>query len=172
MWHCCPSVPSKPIVDFKPVYNSSNPLRVKRALQCLDEQEFAVYKERLETAYTLLAALPEDDPRTMENQALLHCACSAGTLPNGNGRLDIHSGWLFQPWHRWFLYFHERILQHVLGDPTFTLHFWNWDNDGTLVDGHSKGCLKAGKSFLPFTQILLLLSTITVRGDQQPQTYL
>lgn len=29
---------------------------------------------------------------------------------------------------RWYLYFHERILGQLIGDPTFTLPFWNWDS--------------------------------------------
>ncbi|KAL3678609.1 hypothetical protein R1sor_021565 [Riccia sorocarpa] len=148
IWDCCPPTPKNPVVNFKPLLdNSSRKLRIRRALQCLDEEELGVYKEKLERAYNLLAALPGNDPRTLENQAIVHCACGTGALPNDGGRLDVHNGWLFQPWHRWFLYFHERILQGLLGDPTFTIHFWNWDNDGVVVEGRSKGCLKAGNAF-------------------------
>jgi polyphenol oxidase len=36
---------------------------------------------------------------------------------------------MFLPWHRFFLYFHERILAKLLGDDDkFALPFWNWDN--------------------------------------------
>ncbi|KAL2613215.1 hypothetical protein R1flu_024907 [Riccia fluitans] len=146
-WHCCPPLPKKPIREFKPDFDSSKPLRVRRALQCLDEEEAAVYKEKLEKAYTLLAALPKDDLRTMENQAILHCAAGTSALQNAGGLLNIHAGWLSKPWHRWFVYFHERILQSVLGDPTFTLHYWNWDNDGAAADVRSKACSKAGNKF-------------------------
>lgn len=41
---------------------------------------------------------------------------------------QVHFSWLFLPWHRWYLYFHERILGHLIGDPHFSLVFWNWDN--------------------------------------------
>ncbi|KAG8386536.1 hypothetical protein BUALT_Bualt03G0158600 [Buddleja alternifolia] len=48
----------------------------------------------------------------------------------GQGTLDVqvHYSWLFFPFHRWYLYFYERILGNLIGDPTFALPFWNWDN--------------------------------------------
>jgi polyphenol oxidase len=45
-------------------------------------------------------------------------------------RLEIHFGWLFFAWHRFF-YFHEHILAKLLDDDTFALPFWNWDNQST-----------------------------------------
>ncbi|KAL5996844.1 hypothetical protein ACLOJK_007766 [Asimina triloba] len=42
--------------------------------------------------------------------------------------IQVHSSWLFFPWHRFYLYFHERILGKLLGDDTFALPFWNWDS--------------------------------------------
>ncbi|KAL3684081.1 hypothetical protein R1sor_002103 [Riccia sorocarpa] len=103
MYDCCPTS-KKPIRDFKPVFNSSRPIRIRRALQCLDEEELAEYKRKLEKAYTILNALPDDDPRSLNNQAILHCANAV-------------------------------------------VHFWNWDNDGMVVEGRSKGCTKAGNKF-------------------------
>lgn len=35
--------------------------------------------------------------------------------------------WLFFPFHRWFLYFHERILASLIGDDTFAIPYWAWD---------------------------------------------
>ncbi|KAL3684083.1 hypothetical protein R1sor_002105 [Riccia sorocarpa] len=147
MWDCCPIVSKEPIRNFKPTFNSSRPIRIRRALQCLDEEELEEYRDKLETAYRILNALPDDDPRSLKNQAAFHCANGAGTIDNAGVPFDIHFGWLFHPWHRWFLYFHERILQSVLGDPSFTLHFWNWDNDGIVINGRSKGCTKSGHKF-------------------------
>jgi polyphenol oxidase len=31
------------------------------------------------------------------------------------------------PFHRWYLYFYERILGSLINDPTFAIPFWNWD---------------------------------------------
>ncbi|CAA0836665.1 Unknown protein [Striga hermonthica] len=36
--------------------------------------------------------------------------------------------WLFFPFHRWYLYFFERICARLLDDDTFALPFWNWDD--------------------------------------------
>ena len=46
--------------------------------------------------------------------------------------LQIHFSWLFLPWHRWYLFFHERILASLVQDPSFSLVFWNWDDQ---IDG-------------------------------------
>lgn len=42
--------------------------------------------------------------------------------------MQVHFSWLFLPWHRWYLYFHERILASLVGDPGFSLLYWNWDD--------------------------------------------
>ncbi|GBG77680.1 hypothetical protein CBR_g24126 [Chara braunii] len=36
--------------------------------------------------------------------------------------------WLFLPWHRAYLYFHELILGWLINDFSFTIPFWNWDH--------------------------------------------
>ena len=43
---------------------------------------------------------------------------------------DLHTTWLFLPWHRAFTYFHERILAHTnaINDPNFRLPVWDWEN--------------------------------------------
>jgi tyrosinase len=33
---------------------------------------------------------------------------------------------LFLPWHRYFVYSFERVVRTVIGDPTFTLPYWNY----------------------------------------------
>jgi len=49
-------------------------------------------------------------------------------------RNAAHSGPAFLPWHRWFLILLERHLQRVLGDDTFGLPYWNWAEDGELLE--------------------------------------
>ncbi|EMS64469.1 Polyphenol oxidase, chloroplastic [Triticum urartu] len=74
--------------------------------------------------------LPADDPRSFEQQWHVHCAyCDAAYDQVGfpDLELQIHNCWLFFPWHRFYLYFHERILGKLIGDDTFALPFWNWD---------------------------------------------
>ncbi|KAK4398239.1 (+)-larreatricin hydroxylase, chloroplastic [Sesamum angolense] len=75
--------------------------------------------------------LPQDDPRNFLQQANIHCAyCNGAYDQPGQGTMDlqVHESWLFFPFHRWYLYFYERILGKLIGDPTFALPFWNWDN--------------------------------------------
>ncbi|KAL0401032.1 UNVERIFIED_CONTAM: Polyphenol oxidase A1, chloroplastic [Sesamum latifolium] len=64
-------------------------------------------------------------------QANVHCAyCNDGYNQEGhsNVRFLVHSSWLFFPFHRWYLYFYERICRKLLQDETFALPFWNYDS--------------------------------------------
>ena len=90
----------------------------------------ADYIAKLNRAYELMQALPDDDPRSFEVQANMHCAFCNGAYKqlDTNITLQVHFSWFFMPWHRLYLYFHERILASLLGDPSFALVYWNWDN--------------------------------------------
>ena len=46
--------------------------------------------------------------------------------------INIHRQWLFYPFHRMYLYFHERILGSLIGDDSFALSFWNWDHPDAM----------------------------------------
>ncbi|XP_024540745.1 polyphenol oxidase I, chloroplastic [Selaginella moellendorffii] len=122
--NCCPPPNSSPIVDFQ--YNTRLPQRLRRPAHLLRPDEIARYNR----AYQLMRALPASDPRRFSQQANVHCAYCNDSFRQANSRseLQIHDSWLFLPWHRWYLYFHERILGKLLGDDTFALPFWNWDN--------------------------------------------
>lgn len=106
---------------FQP--NNSLPLRTRKSAWDLTSAEVT----RLNAAYQKLRALPADDPRSWLAQAHVHCFnCSGSTdFPSG---VEIHGGWWFMPWHRAYLYFHERILASLVGDDTFALPYWDWDN--------------------------------------------
>ncbi|KAL2486462.1 polyphenol oxidase I [Abeliophyllum distichum] len=73
--------------------------------------------------------LSPSDPRNFRQQANVHCAnCDGGYTQLGSPKLfSVHNSWLFFPWHRWYLYFFEKICQNLIDDDTFTLPFWNWD---------------------------------------------
>ncbi|KAI3925745.1 hypothetical protein MKX01_003304 [Papaver californicum] len=125
--NCCPP-PTTNIVDFE-LPSPSTPLRIRPAAHLVDE----AYIAKINKAYELMRALPDDDPRSLINQSNLHCAyCDASfnqTLAGfPNLEIQIHSCWLFYPFHRYYLYFHEKILGSLIGDPTFALPFWNWDS--------------------------------------------
>ncbi|KAL1551619.1 catechol oxidase [Salvia divinorum] len=73
-----------------------------------------------------------DDPRGFTQQANIHCAyCNGAHDQLGYPGLDlsVHYSWIFFPFHRWYLYFFERILGSLIDDPDFALPYWNWDND-------------------------------------------
>ncbi|KAI5080795.1 hypothetical protein GOP47_0003978 [Adiantum capillus-veneris] len=124
--NCCLPIPAhKPRVFSFHKYKSKP--RVRQAAHTVSDAYIAKYTR----AYELMKALPDDDPRSFHTQAKIHCAfCNFAYRQAGNTSvpLQVHFSWLFLPWHRWYLYWHERILQSLLGDPTFTLVFWNWDD--------------------------------------------
>ncbi|PIN11267.1 hypothetical protein CDL12_16134 [Handroanthus impetiginosus] len=125
--NCCPPVTDK-IIDYKlpPVTK----LRVRPPAHKVTKEYLAKYEE----AMRRMRALDKDDPtdpRGFMQQANIHCAyCNGAHDQVGFKDLDlqVHECWLFFPFHRWYLYFYERILGKLIDDPNFTLPFWNWDN--------------------------------------------
>nr|ART33471.1 polyphenol oxidase [Lilium regale] len=122
--NCCPPYTST-IIDYK-LPSPSTPLRVRPAAHTVNPDYIAKYNKAVE----LMRALPDDDPRSFNQQAKVHCAYCDGAY-NQVGfddlELQIHFSWLFFPWHRFYLHFHERILGKLIGDDSFALPFWNWD---------------------------------------------
>jgi polyphenol oxidase len=128
--NCCPTYGTG-ITDFS-LPSASSPLRVRPAAHLVD----AGYLAKYERAVALMKELPADDPRSFEQQWHIHCAyCDGGYDQVGfpDLELQIHNCWLFYPWHRFYLYFHERILGKLIGDDTFALPFWNWDAPGGMT---------------------------------------
>ncbi|KAJ7946950.1 Polyphenol oxidase [Quillaja saponaria] len=130
--NCCPPKPvsKSNVIDFKLPRPSSltTGLRIRRAAHLLDDAQLAKYRKAVE----LMKALPDDDPRSFKQQANVHCAYCYGAYSNGKNdydpRINVHRSWLFFPFHRFYLYFHERIMGKLLNDTTFALPFWNWDS--------------------------------------------
>ncbi|MCO5556760.1 hypothetical protein L7F22_010312 [Adiantum nelumboides] len=128
---CAPSSPYPPRL-FRPNSSSSSSLRIRHPAYAAD----AAYAAKLARAYMLMQALPPDDPRSFVQQANIHCAY-CNTVYNqmfSSQVFQVHNSWLFFPFHRWYLYFHERILARLLGDDSFALPFWNYDHpDGASI---------------------------------------
>ncbi|XP_020176750.1 polyphenol oxidase, chloroplastic [Aegilops tauschii subsp. strangulata] len=123
--NCCPTSGTG-IIDFELPPASSAPLRVRPAAHLADAEHLAKY----ERAVALMKQLPADDPRSFEQQWRVHCAYCDGAYDQvgfPDLEIQVHNCWLFFPWHRFYLYFHERILGKLIGDDTFALPFWNWD---------------------------------------------
>ncbi|KAM7495338.1 hypothetical protein LguiB_029947 [Lonicera macranthoides] len=122
---CCPPLTSK-IIDFR-LPPPPKALRIRPAAHLANDKYVAKFSKAIE----LMKALPKDDPRNFMQQANIHCAYCNGAYDQvgfPDLELQVHNSWLFFPFHRWYLYFYEKILGKLINDPTFALPFWNWDN--------------------------------------------
>ncbi|KAL0320498.1 UNVERIFIED_CONTAM: Polyphenol oxidase, chloroplastic [Sesamum radiatum] len=126
-YSCCPPA-NTTIVDFTLPINP--PIRTRPAAHLAS----AEYMARYNRAVQLMKNLPATDPRSFMQQSYVHCAYCNGAYfyppvqGLNRGEIQVHGNWLFFPFHRWYLYFHERILGNLIGDPTFALPYWNWDS--------------------------------------------
>jgi polyphenol oxidase len=97
-------------------------IAVRKPLSAYSQAESA----QLRAAYAAMRALPRNDPRSWLRQADFHASycrqCDAGTA-------QVHGSWSFLPWHRAFLYYHERILGALSGNlDGFRLPCWEWES--------------------------------------------
>ncbi|CAH1450036.1 unnamed protein product [Lactuca virosa] len=124
---CCPPMMTTTPKDF--VFPKDNAIRVRPAAHRATPEYVAKYKAAIQA----MRDLPDEHPHSFVQQAKIHCAyCNGGYTQVASGyadkQLQIHNSWLFFPFHRWYLYFYERILGKLIDDPTFALPYWNWDN--------------------------------------------
>ena len=76
-----------------------------------------------------------------------------------------HNSLHFLSWHRWYLYYFERILRAASGSPTLMLPYWNWTADravpapfrdstpgNTLFDSHRASGINGG-ALLPASAV-------------------
>ncbi|MED6130684.1 hypothetical protein PIB30_002795 [Stylosanthes scabra] len=125
--NCCPPISSSEIKDF--TLPSTTKVKVRPAAHLGDSTYIRNYNEALRR----MKALDPSDPRSFTQQANIHCAyCDGAYHQVGFPDLDlqVHNSWLFFPFHRWYLYFYERILASLIQDldPNFAIPFWNWDS--------------------------------------------
>ncbi|OVA00540.1 Tyrosinase [Macleaya cordata] len=122
--NCCPPYSSANIVDFKPP-SCDEALRVRKPAHKLTKFEV----ERFEAAIAAMKNLKPDDPWHYSQQATIHCTYCNGAYDQvgTNTLLQVHGSWFFLPWHRYYLYFWERILGKLIKDDTFAIPYWNWD---------------------------------------------
>ncbi|KAK4338112.1 hypothetical protein RND71_042599 [Anisodus tanguticus] len=125
-YSCCPPKPED--LDSVPYYKfpSMTKLRIRPPAHAADEEYIAKYQ----LATSRMRELDKDpfDPLGFKQQANIHCAYCNGAYKVGGKELQVHFSWLFFPFHRWYLYFYERILGSLINDPTFGLPYWNWDH--------------------------------------------
>ncbi|XP_076934781.1 polyphenol oxidase I, chloroplastic-like [Bidens hawaiensis] len=129
---CCPPSTKKPIKSF--AFPTEKTVRVRWPAHSGSKEQIEKYKKAIQA----MRDLPEDHPHSYLQQAKIHCAyCNGGYTQVDNGFPDIdiqiHNSWLFFPYHRWYLYFYERILGKLINDTTFALPYWNWDNPAGMT---------------------------------------
>ncbi|KAL6659429.1 hypothetical protein ACP70R_003469 [Stipagrostis hirtigluma subsp. patula] len=124
----CPQPKGKDIevVDFVPP--KSGDLRVRRPAHKLSDKEVASYRKAL----ARMRAAPDSDPSSFKQQAAIHEAYCDGHYrfdPTEKNRpFDVHFSWIFAPWHRMYIYFYERMVNHYMDEgETFALPYWSWD---------------------------------------------
>jgi len=76
--------------------------------------------------------LPATNPRSWTFQANMHYM--QGTPTNSLFNQCHHGDRLFLAWHRGFLYYFERILRSMSGDPSLMLPYWDWTNFKALPE--------------------------------------
>ncbi|XP_076913457.1 polyphenol oxidase I, chloroplastic-like [Bidens hawaiensis] len=120
---CCPPSLGKTIKDY--VIPSEKILRKRWPAHNGTKKQVDDYIR----AIAAMRALPDDDPHSFASQAKIHCAyCNGAYNQEGSDvPLQIHNSWLFYPFHRWYVYFYERILGKLINAPDFALPFWKWD---------------------------------------------
>jgi tyrosinase len=70
---------------------------------------------------------PPVDPLGWQYLAAIHGRATAGGQTDTSDPLWStcqHGSWYFLPWHRMYLLAFEHIVQHVLGDPDWSLPYW------------------------------------------------
>nr|XP_043622914.1 polyphenol oxidase I, chloroplastic-like [Erigeron canadensis] len=124
---CCPPSLGKTIKPFK--FPRGEKVRMRWPAHKGTKEQVDKYKRAIDA----MRKLPDEHPHSFKSQASIHCAyCNSGytQVASGHPELDIqiHNSWLFFPFHRWYLYFYERILGCLIDDPTFALPYWSWDD--------------------------------------------
>jgi polyphenol oxidase len=129
---CAFPAPPAPAVPFKP--DAGLAVRTRKSAKDLDANDL----DKLRRAYGALRKLHQNDPKDPRGwlqQGNVHCwYCGGGQ--DGMAGEEIHGSWWFFPWHRCYLYYHERILGKLIDDPSFALPYWNWGDDRAIPSAY------------------------------------
>jgi tyrosinase len=120
--------------------NGAEP-RVRRDVQSLVAEGPSGMKvlEDYATAITAMRAIDRKagkgdpkDPRSWRFQAAIHGFPGLTPSLTDKRRWSScrHNSWFFLPWHRVYLYYFESMIQHHLGDPEWSLPYWDYTKVG------------------------------------------
>lgn len=119
---CCPC----------PVGGDTTPpppaVRVRPNIASLSEPQLASLKQGI----AAMKALPATDPRSWQFQANIHGMLGPATNPLF--KQCEHNTLQFFTWHRAYLYYFERILREMSGDPALNLPYWDWTTAPALPE--------------------------------------
>jgi hypothetical protein len=77
-------------------------------------------------AIKAMQLLPTSNPLSWAYQAAIHGTTLSGSFPAW--RTCQHGTPYFWSWHRMYLYWFERIIRKMSGDPNFALPYWNYES--------------------------------------------
>jgi tyrosinase len=78
------------------------------------------------TAIQAMNALPTSNPLSWTYQAAIHGTLSSASFPAWN--TCEHGTYFFHSWHRMYLWYFERIIRKMSGDPNWALPYWNYES--------------------------------------------
>lgn len=82
-----------------------------------------VAAKKTATIQQVFQGKPPTDPHRKLAQAMWDDCEAHGSNPNDP---SFFQEMFFLPWHRYFVYYFEQIIRAVLGDPSFTLPYWDY----------------------------------------------
>jgi tyrosinase len=77
-------------------------------------------------AIKAMRALPSSNPVSWAYQAAIHGTHLSPPPPGAPWNTCEHGTDFFWSWHRMYLYWFERIIRKMSGDPNWALPYWNW----------------------------------------------
>ena len=114
------AVLSEPLFDFG-VARAAVPL-VRRDVARMNPNDPALLAYR--KAIAAMQALPATNPLSWSYQAAIHGTTVSGTQTAWN--TCEHGTDFFWSWHRMYLYWFERIIRKMSGEPCWALPYWDW----------------------------------------------
>ena len=109
------------VLDPEPVYAATF---VRKDIGGLSASDPIIKSYR--KAIKAMQALPTTNPLSWAYQAAIHGTTLSGSHTAWN--TCEHGTVYFWSWHRMYLYWFERIIRHMAGDPGWALPYWNWSS--------------------------------------------